>query len=156
MSTASHYHFVTDWILAAPIDAVWDVLNTPEEWPTWWKGVVDVELVEPGYRDGVGSLRRMTWKSRLPYRLVFTMRTTVVVRPSTIAGRADGELQGTGVWSLTPADAGTAVRYDWRVEATTRWMRVLAPIARPIFAWNHDVIMQWGYEGLQRRLKIRP
>ena len=25
---------------------------------------------------------------------------------------------------------------------------MLAPLARPIFAWNHDVVMAWGGEGL--------
>ena len=35
-------------------------------------------------------------------------------------------------------------------------MRALAPGARPIFEWNHDVIMRWGLEGLEDRLAGRP
>jgi hypothetical protein len=31
-------------------------------------------------------------------------------------------------------------------------MRTLAPLLRPAFAWNHDRIMAWGYEGLARKL----
>jgi hypothetical protein len=31
-------------------------------------------------------------------------------------------------------------------------MNYLAPIARPVFKWNHDVVMAWGREGLEKRL----
>jgi hypothetical protein len=34
-------------------------------------------------------------------------------------------------------------------------MNLLAPIARPLFKWNHDVVMHWGGEGLARRLGVR-
>jgi hypothetical protein len=32
-------------------------------------------------------------------------------------------------------------------------MNLLAPIARPAFAWNHDQVMRSGLVGLQRRLR---
>jgi hypothetical protein len=41
------------------------------------------------------------------------------------------------------------------VEVTQPWMRFVAPIARPVFAWNHGVVMRWGHEGLARRLAGR-
>ena len=31
-------------------------------------------------------------------------------------------------------------------------MNRLAPVARPLFAWNHDVVMRRGAEGLARLL----
>jgi hypothetical protein len=34
-------------------------------------------------------------------------------------------------------------------------MNLLAPLARPIFEWNHDVIMRQGGEGLARLLDVR-
>ena len=40
----------------------------------------------------------------------------------------------------------------WNVETTKRWMNLLAPIARPLFEWNHNVVMNWGAEGLEKRL----
>ena len=46
----------------------------------------------------------------------------------------------------------TAVLYEWHVETSKRWMNLLAPLARPVFAYNHDVVMRWGGEGLARRL----
>jgi hypothetical protein len=32
-------------------------------------------------------------------------------------------------------------------------MNLLAPLARPVFAWNHDVVMRWGAEGLAKLLR---
>jgi len=148
----SSYHFVTEWTFKAPIEAVWAELSRPDAWPSWWRGVVAVELIEAGDTEGLGAYRRMIWRSVLPYRLRFNMRTVHLERPRAIEGRADGELCGVGRWSLTPTPEGTAVRYDWTVEATKPWMRWLSPVARPVFAWNHDVIMRWGLEGLRRRL----
>jgi hypothetical protein len=34
-------------------------------------------------------------------------------------------------------------------------MNLLAPIARPIFAWNHDYVMRNGAQGLARLLDAR-
>jgi uncharacterized protein YndB with AHSA1/START domain len=152
LSRASTYHFVTEWTFDAPIDEVWAQLNRPEDWPNWWRGVVGVELIEAGAPDGTGAYRQMIWRSALPYRLRFNIRTVRLERPSVIEGRADGELCGVGRWSLSSTSSGTTVRYDWDVEATKQWMRWLAPVAKPLFAWNHRVSMRWGFEGLRRRL----
>src|SRR5262245_17169362 len=149
---ASTYSFVTHWEVDAPIDAVWAELYRPIDWPRWWRGVLSVDQLEPGDADGLGSYYRIVMRSALPYRLRFNVRTTRLVRPTIIEAVSDGELKGIGLWTLTVQRAGTAIRYDWNVEATKSWMRALAPIARPVFEWNHDVIMRWGLEGLEERL----
>ena len=38
------------------------------------------------------------------------------------------------------------------VEVTKPWQRALAPLLRPVFAWNHNTVMGWGQGGLARRL----
>ena len=156
----SDYEFVTRWSVRAPVEAVWALIAKAEDWPSWWQGVEKVELLSPGGNGQVGSLRRFTWKSRLPYRLTFNMRTTLFEPPARLEGLAEGELQGSGAWRLTADGEWTRVRYDWRVATNKAWMNLLAPIARPLFAWNHDVVMGWGAEGLARRLgcevKIEP
>ena len=148
----SEYAFVTRWSFQAPVEQVWDLIAKAEDWPDWWPGVEKVEVLEPGTDGEVGSLRRFTWKSRLPYRLAFDMRTTRVERPHVLEGQASGELDGTGLWELRQEGDWTRVRYDWRVTTSKTWMNLLAPVARPLFAWNHDVVMRWGGEGLARRL----
>jgi hypothetical protein len=149
------YTFVTVWRIEAPIDAVWEALHDTERWPTWWGSVQRVVELVAGDADGIGSLRRYYWKSRLPYTLIFDLLVTRIERPIAIEGVASGELEGRGAWSLSAAGAVTTVRNTWEVRTTQSWMNLLAPLARPIFAWNHTFSMRQGGEGLARLLGAR-
>lgn len=151
----SDYVFVTTWNFDAPVEAVWNVIEEADEWPTWWKGVISVTKLRSGDDAGVGAIRRTVWKSALPYKLEFDTEVLRVDKHSLIEVRAFGELDGTGVWQFADLGRdGTNVRYDWTVKTTKAWMNLLAPVARPFFRWNHDTIMRWGEEGLRRRLTI--
>lgn len=149
------FELTTDWLIPAPITDVWTALNAPEDWPHWWRFVRAVEQIEPGDADGVGALRRFTWSSRLPYSLTFAMRVTRVESQTLLEGRAEGELSGMGRWTLSQQSQGTAVRYDWRVDVTRAWMRLLAPLISPAFRWNHGAVMAEGEIGLTRYLRHR-
>lgn len=150
------YSFVTRWEVRAPLPGVWQAIFQSERWPVWWRGVEAVTELEPGAGEHeVGSLHRFTWKSALPYRLTFDLRVTRVVSLQRIESRASGELEGTGVWSFRPDCGVTRVQYDWDVRTTQPWMNLLAPAARPLFAWNHDVVMRWGERGLRSLLEGR-
>jgi uncharacterized protein YndB with AHSA1/START domain len=151
----NEYYFVTNWFILAPIERVWDAISKADAWPSWWKSVQSVEILREGAEDGTGSVRRFTWKGRLPYTLAFEMETTKVQRPFRLEGKAKGELEGSGIWTLTERDKGTAIRYDWRVATTKSWMNFLAPIAKPLFNWNHDYVMREGGQGLARYLNTR-
>ena len=146
------YRFVTKWHVKAPIESVWNEVYHSEFWPTWWKGVESVVEVTRGDKDGIGAIRRYTWKSLLPYKLTFDMRTVRVEPMSTIEAIATGELEGKGLWQFSVDRTGTVARYDWEVQTTKLWMNMLSPLARPLFKWNHDVVMGWGAEGLRKRL----
>ena len=82
------------------------------------------------------------------------MQTIRIEPPLVLEGVAMGELQGRGLWQLSGEGSETIVRYDWKVETTKRWMILLSPIARPLFEWNHNVVMNWGAEGLGKRLGV--
>ena len=150
----SDYSFVTLWRFRAPLASVWDLIYRSEHWPAWWRGVERVEKIEDGDAEGIGSVRRYTWKSKLPYRLAFDMRLVRIEPMSIIEGEAIGELKGKGRWHLAEDGDVTSVRYDWNVATTKSWMNLLAPIARPVFKWNHDVVMGWGADGLAKRLGV--
>ena len=147
----ANYEFLTTWLLDAPIEAVFDVLHDSKRYPAWWKGVQSVSVLEEGDGEGVGELDRFSWRSLLPYTLEFDLRVTRVERPHLIEGTATGELEGIGIWRLFEGP-GTAVIYDWRVRTTQTWMNALGPLARPVFAWNHDLVMRQGGHGLAKRL----
>jgi uncharacterized protein YndB with AHSA1/START domain len=149
---SASFHLTTDWSLNAPREAVWQALSAPEEWPSWWRAVKSVERLADGDDSGVGAVRRMTWRTALPYTLTFDMRTTKIETLSRIEGEAEGELSGTGRWSIWPDGRRTRARYEWIVEVQEPRMRFLAPLVRPVFVWNHNTIMRWGFEGLATKL----
>jgi Polyketide cyclase / dehydrase and lipid transport len=143
------YSFVTTWRLEAPIDRVYEAVRDSLAWPSWWPAVTAVEELEPGSPGtGVGNVRRYTFKGALPYTLAFDLRVEHVEAPRVLAGRASGELAGTGVWTLSEEGATTVARYDWNVSTTRWWMNLLAPVAAPIFRRNHDFVMTSGAKGL--------
>lgn len=142
----------THWRIAAPVETVWRALHDVASWPSWWRYVERVEEIACGDAEGVGAIRRLTWTSRLPYTLTFAVRVTEIERPRRIAGSASGDLQGIGIWTLAARGEVTHVHYEWRVGITKPWMRALAPLLRPLFAWNHGAVMAAGERGLRRLL----
>jgi hypothetical protein len=152
-SAMSEYKFVSVWTIEAVLPRVWAAIKDPMHWPEWWKGVISVRELVPGDSRGLGSVHRSVWKSVLPYRLEFDSEVVRTVENELIEAKAFGELEGVGLWQFRPVGGGrTRVQYDWKVRATKPWMRFLSPVARPVFRWNHDVIMRWGETGLNRYL----
>jgi hypothetical protein len=143
------YSFVTVWRLEAPIERVYQAIHDSLAWPDWWPAVKSVEEVRPATdRGGIGTVRRYTFKGSLPYTLSFDMTVERVEPPTVLAGRATGELEGTGVWTIHEEDGVTFARYDWNVRTTRWWMNLVAPIARPLFRSNHDLVMRSGATGI--------
>jgi len=149
------YRFLTTWLLDAPREDCWDAIWESDRWPEWWRGVVEAVETDPGTPCGVGRRGRYAWRSRIPYPVRFEVLATAVERPTLLAGTASGELEGTGTWRFMEEDGVTAVIYEWNVRTTKPWMNAVAPIAAPVFRWNHDRVMRWGGEGLARRLGCR-
>ena len=148
------YSFLTTWILEAPRDEVWQAIYEIEHWPEWWRGVQRVERLEQGADGGIGALYRHEWRSVIPYPVRFETRITRIDRPELIEADADGELAGTGRWRFY-GERETTVTYEWDVRTTKPWMNVVAPLAGPVFRWNHNVVMHQGGEGLAALLGAR-
>jgi carbon monoxide dehydrogenase subunit G len=143
------YRFETTWPLPASREAVWAVVDDVERWPSWWPGVAQARVLPSP--DG-GRRLRLRFRSALGYSLAFT---AVVVRsepPVTGSAEVDGHLRGTGTWRLTEVDGGTRLDWTWAVEPRVRWLRLLSPVARPVFGWAHARLMRQGRAGLVRRL----
>jgi hypothetical protein len=149
------YEFLSTWVIEAPREVVWSTIEDVSAWPEWWRGVVSTREVAHGASDGNGRRYRVRWRSWIPYELEFDFTVDEVGFPSFMSGRAVGELEGTGVWRLHEDRGVTVVTYEWRVDTTVRWMNLVGPVARPIFRWNHNVVMHQGGEGLADLLGAR-
>jgi uncharacterized protein YndB with AHSA1/START domain len=148
------YSFLTTWILDAPRDEVWEAIYGVERWPEWWRGVRSVEKLAHGDGNGIGAVYRQEWRSVIPYPVRFETTITRIELPHLIEAVAEGELAGMGRWRFF-GGRETAVTYEWNVRTTRTWMNLVAPVARPVFRWNHNVVMHQGGEGLADLLGAR-
>jgi uncharacterized protein YndB with AHSA1/START domain len=153
--SCSHFDLVSHWRLQAPVERVWAALADTAGWPVWWPYVQQVQTLRDGGTDGLGSVRRIDWSTRLPYRIVIEVEAIESVRHQRLRGRSRGQLDGEGLWLLRAEDGFTDVTYVWRVRLVKRWMRWLAPLLTPLFRWNHDGVMRAGESGLRRHLETR-
>jgi mannose-6-phosphate isomerase-like protein (cupin superfamily)/uncharacterized protein YndB with AHSA1/START domain len=153
-ATSREYLFVDEWDVAAPREAVFDALADARTYPEWWKPVyLDVEA------DGdpeLGKESRQHFKGRLPYHLHTRSRISRLEPGHVVAGEVDGDLRGTGVWTLSDLPGGgTHVRFDWRVYADKPLLRALTPVLRPAFRWNHAWAIARAKEGLEPYARAR-
>jgi hypothetical protein len=149
------YHYVSTWQLQAPMEQAWAAITDLEHLPTWYRGVQQARELTPGDAQGVGRRVRYVIKGRLLLRLAFEATTTRSVAPRDQELWAQGELAGTGRWSLDQQGEVTTARYSWDVRTTRPWMNLLAPLARPLFAWNSRGVMLQAGEGLAHFLGVR-
>lgn len=75
---------------------------------------------------------------------------TAIEKPFLAEAEAGGGLAGIGRWRLYEG-LGTAATYEWNVRTTREWMNALAPVAGPVFAWNHHAIMRRGGNEIAKR-----
>jgi hypothetical protein len=92
---------------------------------------------------------RQHFKGRLPYTLRITSTVTRLERPTEVEADVEGDLSGHGHWTLTESRGRVHVRFDWRVNADRAFIRLLTPMLRPLFRWNHDWAIARAMEGLE-------
>jgi uncharacterized protein YndB with AHSA1/START domain/quercetin dioxygenase-like cupin family protein len=147
LAVAGPYVFVDEWDVAAPPEAVFDAIADARSYPVWWRPVyIDVESDGPAE---LGRESRQHFKGRLPYHLRTRSVISELDPPRRITADVDGDLRGRGTWTLTPTANGTHVRFDWQVHADRRLLRVLTPVLRPLFRWNHNWAIARAMEGLE-------
>ena len=153
--SSREYVFVDEWDVDAPRESVFAAISDARSYPVWWKPVyLDVESSgEPA----VGSESRQHFKGRLPYHLRTRSRITRLEAPQVIGAEVDGDLRGTGLWTLTiNEDGSTHVRFDWRVHADRLLLRLLTPVLRRALRWNHAWAIARAMEGLESYARALP
>jgi uncharacterized protein YndB with AHSA1/START domain len=149
------YHFDEIWTLDAPPEAVWDFVADPRTYPAWWREFRDVARLNE--LEGVGARVVVHVKAALPYHMRFELESTVYDRPHVAAVRVRGDLNGWMRWTLATAPGGgTRARFEEQVRTGRALLAVFAPVARPLFAWNHSRMMVTGEAALRRALLAAP
>jgi hypothetical protein len=159
---APAYAFRTEWRVLGTLQEVSDILEEPAELPRWWPSVyLEVEEVERGDERGVGRRARLHTRGWLPYTLRWELTVTESRAPRGFSIEANGDLAGSGRWTLEESGAWTLATYDWNVRAEKPLLRALSPLLRPVLAANHRWAMRRGAESLalellRRRAKQAP
>jgi uncharacterized protein YndB with AHSA1/START domain len=150
---AAEYVFLDEWDVAAPQGAVFQALADPRTYPIWWTPTyTEVEADGP---PAVGCASRQRFKARLPYTLSTVSTIVRLEPPREFEVQVDGDLRGRGVWTLTPTEGKVHVRFDWRVHADRPLLRILTPVLRPLFRWNHNVAITRAIVGLEPYARAR-
>ena len=144
------YVFVDEWRLAADPDDVWPVVRDVGNWPAWWPSARSVSRLP----DAAAERWAFRFTTRLPYSMGFDVLVLADDPRTGVDNEVTGKLEGRGRWHAEAVPGGTLVRFDWSVTPTPRWMRLLSPLARPIFRWNHSAIMIEGGQALAQRLGV--
>lgn len=149
------YSFVTDWYLDVPLKDAWDTIYHSLDWPLWWENVKSVTETRPGDDRGLGSIREYVMQTTFLYSLKFSLLLTERVEYAHLTGVADGDLIGTGSWYFYEKDGITHVQCRWNVSTSIWWMNTFAFVLKPLFSYNHNLVMKKGGENLARKLNAQ-
>lgn len=147
------FHFQTTWKVEGSVEQVYDILSEPVDFVDWWPEVyLEVDEIKPGNQDGVGRVVKLLTKGKLPYTLNWQAECVEVEKPNCIVIKAEGDLVGRGEWLITQIGGLVEVNYDWTVVANKPCMKLLSPILKKVFEYNHNWAMKKGEEGLKEKL----
>ncbi len=154
---ATEYRFVTRWRVPGTCEAVYAILEDVPRVARFWPQLYRTAAVtEPG--DGVrGKTVAAETKGFLPYVIHWNFRVTDSDRPHGFAIEAWGDLVGSGRWTFVQDGTDVDVTYHWSVRSEKPLLKRLSFLLRPLFALNHNWVMDRGRDGLLRELaKERP
>jgi len=137
---AAEYVFLDEWDVDAPQEAVFEALADARTYPIWWSPIY--KEVDADGPPAVGCASRQSFKAKLPYTLSTVSTIVRLEPPHEFEVEVDGDLRGRGVWTLSPVGDRVHVRFDWRVHADRALLRILTPVLRPLFRWNHNAAIK--------------
>jgi len=91
----------------------------------------------------------------LPYRLNFIIEAVELVPDRLVAVKTSGDFDGRWRAELSPLGGGTRVDLTWEVTVERPILRLLTPLLRPAFVWNHRWTTPRGEAGLRAFLAGR-
>jgi uncharacterized protein YndB with AHSA1/START domain len=144
------YRFLDRWLLAAPIERVYELIGDPLGYERWW---TDFVLRASG--DGPPKPRKrneLLVKAYLPYKVNFGLECVEAERPRRILSRLSKDFDGSGEWTLEETPEGTRATLDWRPSVNQPLIKYLTPLLRPLFRSNHNWAMRRGERQLREYL----
>lgn len=137
------FSFSSRWHISASQTRVWNTfeeLLASDEPFVWWPGMHSTRQ---------GDDIHVVAGSPVGYRLRFRLHSLLQTPMDEVALRSDGDLDGRATLRLSSMDdSSSTIDVSWHVDVTSRWMRMGAPLLRPLYVRAHDVVMRAGERGL--------
>jgi uncharacterized protein YndB with AHSA1/START domain len=131
------YRFLARWVVAAPIERVYDAIGDVLGYERWWTDFVLRAKGDEG-PPAPGNRNELLVKSYLPYKVNFALEVIEAERPRRIRSRLSKDFDGTGEWVLEETADATVATLDWRPSVNHALVRHLTPALRPLFRSNHN------------------
>lgn len=151
------FRFDESWDIAEGTpQEVWDVLSDAQLLPLWWGDAYkEIEPLDKKGKGVVGARARARARGALPYELNFIIEAAELVPGRLVVVKTFGDFDGLWRAELSPSGRGTHVDLVWQVTVERPILKLLAPLLRPAFAWNHRWTTPRGEAGLRRYLAAR-
>jgi hypothetical protein len=146
----ARFSFFTRWSLGAPVEHVFEVLSPDDQPEGRWRGI-SPKVLQKGDRRGEGRVVCVEFGSPLGIRFRCEVRIVRRRPPSLFELATTGDLEGEGIFRLSPQGARTLVSFDWNARPARGWMNRDLPLLRPLLRWNHDRVMDRYAADLARR-----
>lgn len=152
----NEYHFITHWRVKSSVEEITEILRNGRDLVRWWPSVyLDVQQVEAGNEQSVGTVMQLYTKGWLPYTLKWSSRVIEARHPYGFTLEASGDFVGRGIWTFEADGDWVNITYDWKIAANKPLLRLFSPIMKPFFAANHIWAMKKGEESLELELQRR-
>ena len=154
---ANVFRFEEQWTLPGATTAeVYETLAHGEWLPLWWRGVYEkAEKLTPTATPEVGDRLKVRARGALPYKLDFILEAVELTPDRRVVVQTYGDFDGRWSADLTERADGVHVAIVWEVRVEKPWLKRLAPLLRPAFAWNHRWTTPRGEAGLRAFLAER-
>lgn len=149
------YHLLTTWRVSASQEEVADLFLDSASIPRWWRAFRQIEVWEPGARDGQGRKFTVVERSLLPYTVRFGCHVKRVRYPNSFTLKVRGDFYGRGAVQITQEGDVTVLRFDWFVRVKRPLFCCLSPLFRRAMVYNHRWSMRRGGRGLIQEMARR-
>lgn len=152
LNKQNQYHFDNSWKINAPLELIWNEVINYKKWPVWCDALKKIEQLDPFDHLEIGNNIRSIWKGALPYSLCFDARVKDFSPYSFLSFRVSGDLYGEGICRFLSSPGNTTLNFIWNVSPTKLWMKMSAPLVRPVFIENHNQIVEHAISGFTQMI----
>jgi uncharacterized protein YndB with AHSA1/START domain/ketosteroid isomerase-like protein len=145
--------FAYEWIVDAPVDAVFEAVADARTYPDWWIPTYrSVEAPGPA-APGVASTQIV--RTRFPFAVRIRAEIVELDAPRLLRSRFEGGLGGEDAWTFTPRNGSTTVRWAGFASPEVPVVRRVGLLARLLVRVNARWAAKRAQDGLERYARAR-